>query len=311
MSGNTGTTVADLPASGSLSGSELVYVIQNNSDRQTTTGSIAGLASLGVVVNAPPFLISGTVENGGTITSAPLAAQSLIGHGGTTSGTPSALSLSADFTITAGGTLGLGSIATAGTYNLLGVSATGRITSGSSIAYLTGNQTITLSGDVTGSGATAIAATLGSVYAGGTVGGTGSVISQIIANTKGLVTGVTARAVSAQAAPQQATAGGTITVTPTLGVEGYWINGPTNGGTVTLNIAAGSQLEQKIIVNISQGATAAIWNFPTSGAGMNFSSSLPAPTITGTAAKRDNMVFILNSGTTLWDFQAITQGFSP
>ena len=47
-----------------------------------------------------------------------------------------------------------------GTYNNLTVNGKGLATSGSNVAYLTGNQTITLSGDTTGSGATAIAVTL-------------------------------------------------------------------------------------------------------------------------------------------------------
>ena len=49
---------------------------------------------------------------------------------------------------------------TAGTYNNVTVNAKGLVTSGSNVSYLTANQTITLSGDVTGSGTTAITATL-------------------------------------------------------------------------------------------------------------------------------------------------------
>lgn len=50
--------------------------------------------------------------------------------------------------------------ATAGTYNNVTVNTQGVVTAGSNVAYLTGNQTITLSGDVTGSGATAITTTI-------------------------------------------------------------------------------------------------------------------------------------------------------
>lgn len=107
-----------------------------------------------------------------------------------------------------------------------------------------------------------------------------------------------------------ATTGGTFTVTPTIGYENYFIKGPSAGGIVTLALASSSGISQKIVMNISQGATAATWNFPTSGAGFNFSSSLPPPTITATAGKRDNLVFINNVGT-VFDFEAITQGFSP
>lgn len=49
---------------------------------------------------------------------------------------------------------------TGGTYNSLTVDTKGRVTAASVVAYLTANQTITLSGDVTGSGTTAITTTI-------------------------------------------------------------------------------------------------------------------------------------------------------
>ena len=49
---------------------------------------------------------------------------------------------------------------TPGTYNRVTVNAEGQVTTATNIAYLTGNQTIVLSGDVTGSGANAITTTL-------------------------------------------------------------------------------------------------------------------------------------------------------
>ena len=51
---------------------------------------------------------------------------------------------------------------TAGTYNNVTVNAKGIVTGGSNAGYITGNQTITLSGDLSGSGSTAISATIGS-----------------------------------------------------------------------------------------------------------------------------------------------------
>ena len=50
--------------------------------------------------------------------------------------------------------------ATPGTYNNVTVAASGLVTAGSNVAYLTGNQSISLSGAVTGSGATSISTTL-------------------------------------------------------------------------------------------------------------------------------------------------------
>lgn len=64
-------------------------------------------------------------------------------------------------------------------------------------SYLTGNQSITLSGDASGSGATAITVTLATVNSNtGTFGGAASV-AQISVNGKGLITGVTAVPIAA------------------------------------------------------------------------------------------------------------------
>jgi len=57
-------------------------------------------------------------------------------------------------------TLDLANIGVAGTYSLLTVDAKGRVTSGSNPGYITGNQNITLTGDVTGAGTTSIVTTL-------------------------------------------------------------------------------------------------------------------------------------------------------
>lgn len=51
---------------------------------------------------------------------------------------------------------------TAGTYNNVTVDAKGRVTVGSNVSYLTGNQSISLTGDLSGSGATSISATIAS-----------------------------------------------------------------------------------------------------------------------------------------------------
>jgi phage-related tail fiber protein len=71
---------------------------------------------------------------------------------------------------------------TAGTYNTLTVDAYGRATTGSNTAYLTANQTITLTGDATGTGTTSLALTLANVVTAG-------VGVKITYNSKGLVTG--------------------------------------------------------------------------------------------------------------------------
>lgn len=55
--------------------------------------------------------------------------------------------------------------ANVGTWNNVTVNAKGLVTAGSNVAYLTANQSITLSGDATGTGTTAIAVTLATVNA--------------------------------------------------------------------------------------------------------------------------------------------------
>ena len=69
-----------------------------------------------------------------------------------------------------------------GTYNTLTVDVYGRITTGSNTAYLTGNQNITLSGDITGSGATAITTSLSTTGVGS------GTYSKVTVDNKGRVT---------------------------------------------------------------------------------------------------------------------------
>ena len=83
-----------------------------------------------------------------------------------------------------------------GTFNNVTVNGKGLVTAASNVAYLTGNQTITLSGDFTGSGTTAITGTLATVNSNvGTFGSTTSV-PVITVNGKGLVTAVSTAALT-------------------------------------------------------------------------------------------------------------------
>jgi phage-related tail fiber protein len=72
--------------------------------------------------------------------------------------------------------------ATAGTYNNVTVNAKGLVTASSNVAYLTGNQTVTATGDVTGSGTTALPLTLADS------GVTAGTYTKLTVNAKGLVT---------------------------------------------------------------------------------------------------------------------------
>lgn len=92
-------------------------------------------------------------------------------------------------TFTTTGTISLPNTGTAGTGNTVTTDAQGRVTALSTTAYLTGNQAVTLSGDATGSGTTAITVTLAAVVSAGTYTG-------VTVNAKGLVTAGTVMAFS-------------------------------------------------------------------------------------------------------------------
>jgi hypothetical protein len=72
--------------------------------------------------------------------------------------------------------------ANVGTFNNVTVNAKGQVTAASNVSYITGNQTITFSGDVSGSGTTAVTLTLPSVNAN--VG----TFNNVTVNAKGQVT---------------------------------------------------------------------------------------------------------------------------
>lgn len=93
-------------------------------------------------------------------------------------------SLSNDATMDEDGVLTLKTITygTSTSYNKFNVDTKGRITDKELVAYLTGNQTITISGDITGSGTTAIVATLA------TVNSNVGTFTKLTVTGKGLVT---------------------------------------------------------------------------------------------------------------------------
>jgi hypothetical protein len=113
-----------------------------------------------------------------------------------------------------GNALSLSTVGSAGTYNSVTTDAYGRVTSGNTIAYLTGNQTITVSGDASGSGTTSIPLTLANV-------GTSGTYVSVTTDSKGrVISGNTTQAWS------------TITSTPTT-LSGYGITDAVkNNGSV-------------------------------------------------------------------------------
>jgi type IV secretory pathway TrbF-like protein len=71
------------------------------------------------------------------------------------------------------------------------VDTTGRVTAGSNPGYITANQNITVSGDVTGSGTTSMALTLAaSGVTAGTYNSSATAVSPITVDAKGRVTAI-------------------------------------------------------------------------------------------------------------------------
>lgn len=102
---------------------------------------------------------------------------------------------SVDGTANVSAAITLKNTGTAGTYNNVTTDAQGRVTSGSTVSYLTTNETITASGDATGSGTTALALTLATVNSNVGSFGTSTSVPAVTVNAKGLVTAVTTNAI--------------------------------------------------------------------------------------------------------------------
>ena len=80
---------------------------------------------------------------------------------------------------------------TAGTYTSLTVDTTGRVTAASNPGFITGNQNIAISGDVSGSGTTSIALTLAaSGVSAGTYNNSATAVSPFTVDAKGRVTAI-------------------------------------------------------------------------------------------------------------------------
>lgn len=157
------------------------------------------------------------------------------------------ITLSGDF-IGTGTTSITGTLATVnsnvGTFNNVTVNGKGLVTAASNIAYITGNQTITVSGDLTGSGTTGLALTLATVNAN--VG----TFNNVTVNGKGLVTA--ASNVAYITGNQTITLSGDISGSGTTGIAGTLATVNSNVGTF------GSTTVVPVITVNGKGLTTAI-----------------------------------------------------
>ena len=141
--------------------------------------------------------------------------------------------LSGDITTSGGTVTTLATVnSNVGTFQGLTVNAKGLVTAASNQNYLTANQTITLSGDATGSGATAITTTLATVNTNTGSFGSSSSIPNFTVNGKGLITAAGGNSI---AAPVSGLTGAGTGVVSALGSA---VN--ASGGFVTFNGALGT-----------------------------------------------------------------------
>jgi hypothetical protein len=85
--------------------------------------------------------------------------------------------------------------ANVGTWNNVTVNGKGLVTAGSNTAYLTANQTISVTGDATGSGTTSFALTLATVNSNVGSFGTSTSVPSFTVNAKGLITAASTTAI--------------------------------------------------------------------------------------------------------------------
>lgn len=148
----------------------------------------------------------------------------------------------------------LQAIGDAGTYNQVTTDAFGRVVSGSSVAYLTGNQTVTLSGDASGSGATAITVTLATVNSNVGTFGSASAVPVITTDGKGRITAASAASITPAAIGALPLTGGALTGSLTLAGDPA---GPLQAATQQYvdNIAQGLDVKASVLAATTANIT--------------------------------------------------------
>lgn len=121
-----------------------------------------------------------------------------------------------------------------GTFQGITVNGKGLVTAAINQSYLTANQTITLSGDITGSGTTAITTTLATVNTNTGSFGSTTAIPSFTVNGKGLITAASTNVVIAPAGTLSGTTLNSTIVTSSLTSVGTITTGIWTGTTITV-----------------------------------------------------------------------------